>query len=155
MIRTNFICTVEGCEKPAKCRTLCGTHYTRLQRHGSPLAVKEIHGDDEARFWSKVNRNGPPPPSGTPAAARGLGCCWTWTGSFGSSKYGIFPRKGRPKTTAHRIAYEAVVGTIPNGLEPDHLCEMNWCVNPEHLEMVTHQENCRRREIAKKRKATA
>jgi hypothetical protein len=34
-----------------------------------------------------------------------------------------------------------VKGPIPEGLEIDHLCRVQLCVNPEHLEAVTHREN--------------
>jgi hypothetical protein len=46
---------------------------------------------------------------------------------------------------AHRWAYEHFVGPIPEGLEIDHGCFVHACVNPGHLEPVTHQENVRRR----------
>lgn len=45
---------------------------------------------------------------------------------------------------AYRFAYEHFVGPIPEGLELDHLCRNPGCVNPEHLEPVTHGENTRR-----------
>lgn len=45
---------------------------------------------------------------------------------------------------AHRFFYEHFIGEIPEGLEIDHLCHNTICVNPAHLEAVTHSENLRR-----------
>lgn len=77
--------------------------------------------------------------------------CWTWvggklvkpTGSYGMLRVG---RVGSQKyKRAHRVSYEHFVGTIPDGLELDHLCHNTLCINPAHLEPVTHTENMRRR----------
>ena len=46
---------------------------------------------------------------------------------------------------AHRKAYILSKGEIPLGYEIDHLCMVRNCVNPNHLEAVTKQENTRRR----------
>ena len=44
----------------------------------------------------------------------------------------------------HRAAYEAYNGSIPQGYEIDHLCQVRNCYNPRHLEAVTRQENMQR-----------
>lgn len=44
----------------------------------------------------------------------------------------------------HRLAYEELIGPIPDGLQIDHLCRNRACYNPAHLEPVTQQENIRR-----------
>lgn len=65
--------------------------------------------------------------------------CWLWTGTL----TGGYGQVGWGKTTqwAHRVVYELSKGGIPGGLEIDHLCRVRCCVNPDHLEPVTRQEN--------------
>lgn len=69
--------------------------------------------------------------------------CWLWTGSISGNGYGV-AHIGRQTTSAHRAVFIEVRGSIPNGLELDHLCRSKRCVNPEHLEPVTRDENMRR-----------
>lgn len=69
--------------------------------------------------------------------------CWLWQGSKISTGYGNLRVNGK-YVLAHRYMYELVKGKIPNGLELDHLCRNHLCINPTHLETVTHAENCRR-----------
>lgn len=80
--------------------------------------------------------------------------CWEWTAArrYG---YGAF-RVGNKMEQAHRVAYRFWVGVIPAGCEIDHLCRNQGCVNPAHLEAVTHQENMRRGEspVARQAKKT-
>lgn len=73
--------------------------------------------------------------------------CWEWTGRIAHNGYGRIwvERSTKP---AHRVAYEHLIGPVPDGLELDHLCRNKRCVNPDHLEPVTHAENCRRADIA-------
>lgn len=42
---------------------------------------------------------------------------------------------------AHRISFVHYFGPIPDGLTIDHLCERPACVNPKHLQAVTHRQN--------------
>lgn len=69
--------------------------------------------------------------------------CWDWQLTKTSQGYGRKTVKG-VKQFAHRLYYEKFVGPIPEGLSIDHLCRNPSCVNPAHLEPVTHQENMRR-----------
>lgn len=69
--------------------------------------------------------------------------CWEWTGTLDSGGYGQISIHSK-HVLVHRFAYECLVGIIPDGLQIDHLCRNRRCVNPAHLELVTHQENCRR-----------
>lgn len=84
----------------------------------------------EMRFWDKVDKTDP----------QG---CWIWTGATIPTGYGQVRGAGM-NHRAHRVAYELVIGPIPDGLELDHLCSNRGCVNPDHLEPVRHAENIRR-----------
>lgn len=74
--------------------------------------------------------------------------CWLWIGSCKDTGYGQIHQYGKPRP-AHRVVYEAVKGDIPEGMQLDHLCRVRHCVNPDHLEPVTNQENARRGDCGK------
>lgn len=90
------------------------------------------------RFWSKVDKNGP-----VSDYAPHLGPCWIWTAGLFSAGYGQF-WNGSKNVGAHRWAYEQEHGSIPEGLQSDHLCRVRHCVRSSHIELVTQQENIRR-----------
>lgn len=70
----------------------------------------------------------------------GPGGCLIWQGSTSKGGY------ARSNSVAiHRQAYLEVIGPFDQSLEIDHLCRVPLCVNPFHLEPVTHLENMRRR----------
>lgn len=74
--------------------------------------------------------------------------CWNWFGAncgltSGSGLYGKIRYKNK-SVQAHRLSYQLLVGSIPDGLHVDHLCLNTLCVNPKHMELVTIAENNRR-----------
>lgn len=71
--------------------------------------------------------------------------CWVYAGPLTPGGYGSHKYAGIYYST-HRVAYQALVGDIPKGLELDHLCRVRNCCNPDHLEAVTHAENVLRGE---------
>lgn len=70
--------------------------------------------------------------------------CWLWTAAKYPNGYGVFSVAAGQNRLAHRVAYELLVGPIPDGMQLDHLCRTRHCVNPAHLEPVTGIENRRR-----------
>jgi hypothetical protein len=72
-----------------------------------------------------------------------VGGCLEWTGYL-SCGYPSMKVHGI-SVGAHRVSWVLHHNKeIPDGYEIDHLCENPQCVNPEHLEAVTRQENLRR-----------
>lgn len=79
------------------------------------------------------------------------GSCWLWKASVDPNGYGKFCyfHKGKSQSGyAHRFAFEFFNGIkISDDKEIDHLCRVPGCVNPEHLQAVTHQENVLRGDV--------
>lgn len=125
------LCSIEGCTRPHEARGLCGTHYQRWRHSGDPMVVKTTRPLAE-RFWEKVDRSG------------GADSCWEWQAVRSKRGYGRFTIGHSHVVSAYRIAYELTRGPIPDGLELDHLCRNPACVNPTHLEPVTHLVNMHR-----------
>lgn len=81
------------------------------------------------------------------AAVPGPGGCHISTYSVASHGYaqiGWHDDDGRAATTAHRAAWVAWNGQIPEGATIDHTCKVRRCVNPLHLRMLSNFENARR-----------
>lgn len=100
--------------------------------------------DDVDRFMTKVQKL----PNG----------CWFWFGARSKGQgnrlpYGSFHVQGHGTVRAHRFAAEAIGGKeCPPGHHRDHECCFSLCVNPKHIEIVTHEEN-QRRKVARKQEA--
>lgn len=77
--------------------------------------------------------------------------CHLWTGSnSGDGRGGGYPRMSLDGQTVavHRVMWVNENGFVPGKKQIDHKCRMRMCVNPDHLEMVTHKVNQRRRDDA-------
>lgn len=108
-------------ERPPDVMVVAPTQEGWLPMYSNPTSPN--------RFWSKVTFTS---------------TCWLWTASKKPGGYGQFKASGSVRASpvyVHRYAYEFCFGPIPEGLQIDHLCHVRHCVNPDHLEAVTQQEN--------------
>lgn len=98
-----------------------------------------VWGTEHERFWAKVDKDA----AVQPHMATN---CWEWTAYRRPNSYGLFKLHGKygRRVHAHRWAWEELHGPILNDLEIDHVCRNPLCVRPDHLDLVTHQENVRR-----------
>jgi len=94
-----------------------------------------------ARFWAKVNLDGPVPPH-CPV----LGQCWVWTAACNRQGYGRFgvgslTEGTRGHVLAHRHTYAVLIGPISADLRVLHHCDNPPCIRPSHLFLGTQVEN--------------
>lgn len=144
------MCMSPGCETPqGECHCGCGEPAPIARKtatkygHVKGLPIRYINGHYQ---WSTRLS------SVDYVVDAGTGC-WVWQRSVTRGGYGHLRESGRMQY-AHRLYYERLRGPIPAGLQLDHLCRNPRCVNPEHLEPVTSQENTLRgNTIAARRKA--
>lgn len=82
----------------------------------------------DAYFWGNVYKSN---------------SCWLWVGHTNKDGYGRLWMNKR-LTMAHRVSLSLAGVVIPKDKEIDHLCRNRNCVNPQHLEIVTHKTNMER-----------
>jgi hypothetical protein len=84
--------------------------------------------------------------------------CYVWLGAVSNGGYGKINMRinGRHvQQYVHRVAFEEYVRLLESHEEVDHdqrVCKSRRCINPDHLEAVTRQENLRRRDIVQQKK---
>jgi len=123
------VCSVEGCSRPHQSLDLCGMHYQQFRTHGGIVSSTPLRShslDESFRLKTEESDSG----------------CLLWTGYRDSLGYGQVRHKGVTRFS-HRVAWERVHGEIPSGFDVNHRCWNPSCVNVEHLELATRQENMR------------
>lgn len=101
-----------------------------------PLPGADV--DARRRFWLKVDKRGP--------RSGRSGRCWLWTGAIGARGFGV-KNLGRKPWYVHRLAYEWLIGPIPEGRQVRHRCGVRTCVNPKHLELAERRRSPERVEF--------
>ena len=131
--RSPRLCSIDGCTERHVARGLCPPHWKAWRRSTAEAEMRNPDSSLQRRFWAKVE-------VGHPAG------CWWWTGAKNKKGYAQ-ATVGQHTSGAHRWAWKFLVGEIgvdPETGEPlelDHLCKNRLCVNPDHLEPITHHLN--------------
>jgi hypothetical protein len=68
--------------------------------------------------------------------------CWLWQRAKDEKGYGVL-RSNDMTQRAYVVYHKAEYGEIPPHMERHHRCENRACVNPHHLEVVSHTHNMR------------
>lgn len=69
--------------------------------------------------------------------------CWIFTGATSDFGHGVLGAgaRGTGLAKAHRVMFEHTFGEIPEGKIVRHSGDVPCCVNPDHLEVGTQQDN--------------
>lgn len=125
-----MICLVGKDCRPGRLRRgMCERHYRRFMSTGSTDSPRL---DNLTNYW--IVEDG----------------CWLWLGATWANGYGKTSTPITGTRIAHRALYAQARGAAPEGMDLDHLCRQRLCVNPDHLEPVTRQENIARGHKARK-----
>ena len=108
-------------------------HKIGIEKEVSESVKERQKTDKVARFWAKVNKNGP-----FPQGTRNHGRCWLWRGTTISRLGRVF------LSNSHvRFSYLLMNKKVPRGKWVIHLCGNMICVNPKHLKAATAKERAR------------
>lgn len=105
----------------------------------NPVTQEHMTDSVKERFFAKVDKTD---------------TCWNWVGARSAYRpkrkiadatpgYGVLNINGRV-FYAHRASWLMHNGPLIPGLVIDHLCNNTLCVNPDHLQQVTNNENTQR-----------
>lgn len=79
--------------------------------------------------------------------------CWLWTGSVAGRGYArIWDKRFQKTRNGHKVMWELVNGSVPDGKQVLHRCDTKPCINPDHLFLGTAADNAHDRD-SKKRSA--
>ena len=100
--------------------------------------LTDLDKKNYAKFMSKINK------FGSPRNNHSLSGCWTHRMGVSSNGYGQIMFQMKAWLT-HAYSYYIHNGKpeLQDGMVVAHKCDNKECCNPEHLEYITHEQNCK------------
>lgn len=109
----------------------CGSNCLRSYQYSQRSNMRRCYeSGDSAGFIESVRERSELTTSG----------CWEWQGGLSKDRYSVI-RMGRKRILVYRAVLEAKEGAPLGSQAAHHKCANSKCVNPDHLQPVTHREN--------------
>ena len=128
------LCSGPKCVRTIYCKSMCEAHYDQTRRGNvlTPLRANRRGMPENDRFWDQVD-------------LRDFGGCWNWIGAETNGR-GTFTKgsgRGKTRTTlTHRYSYQFFnPDEVIDSLTIHHKCANSLCVNPDHLQAISHINN--------------
>ncbi|MCD4661809.1 HNH endonuclease [Agrobacterium sp.] len=123
------ICSVNGCIKPIRSRSLCNAHYQKLLTYGEVVGRDNAAKGQPQRFIKEILTSDPSDE------------CIIWPYGRVPRGYGMVTWKGKQQN-AHTVVCREAHGEPPSPHdEAAHTCGVTSCCNPLHIRWDTHQGN--------------
>lgn len=132
MVRTDFPCLVDGCDRPVHAKGCCDMHYRRFLKFGDPSAGPAFRstGRNEALEFFKNT-----------VLTYEADDCLLWPYAKGKHGHGTFKYKNRMQPV-HRVLCKMRHGLPPTRKHhAAHNCGVSSCVNYRHIRWATAKEN--------------
>lgn len=125
-------CLFDGCGKPSRNRGKAGYCNGHRSQRGRGQELRPLGSyTTEDMLRAKLKRKAPEDPETG---------CWVWTGGVSTKGYPSV-RHANVRHRTHRLAYQLWVEPLDEALVVHHVCANRLCINPNHLQAVTAQDN--------------
>ena len=130
--RPKRLCSIENCDRPHLGRGWCSMHYARWQKTGDPNSKgSRPYNMSKKEFVEWILSKKIVQPDG----------CWVQNELKPAADGYIKITFSGKALSAHRIIVEIISGDLSGNIVVHHKCHNRGCINPNHLQPVTPEEN--------------